>query len=441
MDAAASFLPILQVMTAVMTAPTAETFQTLIVGWLMAPRRTIMGMVRGSGTDRHHAAFHRLFAAARWSVDKAGLAVFDLVTWGMTQVFLTIDDTLLPRYGLKIFGTGMHRDAVLSSRSHTVVRWGHCWVVLCVVIESRHLPGRRFSLPVLCRLYLNHKAAEKWKRAYSSKNELMLQMLEFLDRHIRHSGKSLHLLGDSAFTAPAILDQMPRSVHVTGRVVSDVRIYSRAPESRSGSPGRPRKRGDRLPTPLQMLQGKNVRRMSVTLYDRSSYYMRVVTQIGRFYKAPDRDVLVIAVEHLRGGRGIEVFYTTDVDADVDADVETVLQRYSWRWSIEVTFHDCKGHLGIDEPQNRTTLAARRTAPTGFLLYSLIVWWHETTQKKPAKRLCQWTGKPGPSFADMLGALRTETLENTRANLFETPDIPPGINKFLRYLEFLLALAA
>lgn len=437
MDAAASFIPVLQVMTAVMTAPTAETFRTLIVGWLMAPRRTIMGMVRGSGTDRHHAAFHRLFAAARWSIDKAGLAVFNMVTWGMTLVFLTIDDTLLPRYGLKIFGTGMHRDAVLSSRSHTVVRWGHCWVVLCVVIESRHFPGRHFSLPVLCRLYLNHKAAEKWKRTYYSKNDLMLQMLGLLDLHIQKSGKTLHLLGDSAFTAPSILDQMPRSIHVTGRVVSDVRIHMQAPETTPGRLGRPRKRGERLPTPMQMLQGKNVRRMSLKLYDHATYQMRVVTQIGRFYKAPDRDVLVIAVEHLRGGRGIEVFYTTDLDADV----ETVLRRYSWRWSIEVTFHDCKGHLGIDEPQNRTTMATRRTAPTGFLLYSLIVWWHETTQKKPAKRLCQWAGKPGSSFADMLGALRTETLENTRAKLFETPAIPPGVNKFLMYLEFLLALAA
>lgn len=106
MAAAATFISVLQVMTAVMTASTAETFQTLIVGWLMAPRRTIMGMVRGGGTERHHAAFHRFFVVAGWSIDKAGLAVFDLVTWGITQVFLTIDDTLLPEYGLKILEPG-----------------------------------------------------------------------------------------------------------------------------------------------------------------------------------------------------------------------------------------------------------------------------------------------------------------------------------------------
>jgi hypothetical protein len=100
-----------------------------------------------------------------------------------------------------------------------------------------------------------------------------------------------------------------------------------------------------------MLQGKNVRRMSVTLYDRSSYSMRVVTQIGRFYKAPDRDVLVIAVEHLRGGRGIEVFYTTDVDADV----ETVLQRYSWRWSIEEFHKAFKTGTSVKKRQLKDTM--------------------------------------------------------------------------------------
>ena len=39
------------------------------------------------------------FAAARWSIDQAGLAVFDLIARGSRHVFLTVDDTLLPRFG------------------------------------------------------------------------------------------------------------------------------------------------------------------------------------------------------------------------------------------------------------------------------------------------------------------------------------------------------
>ena len=61
------------------------------------------------------------------------------------------DDTLLNRRGLKIFDSGMHRDPLLSSRGFTVTRWAHCWVVLCVMIESPRAPGRHFALPILAR--------------------------------------------------------------------------------------------------------------------------------------------------------------------------------------------------------------------------------------------------------------------------------------------------
>ena len=436
MDVVTSFDALLQVVAAVMTGPTAETFRTLITGWVLAPRRTIRGMVRACGTVRHHAAFHRLFAAASWSIDRSGLAVFDLITRGNPEVFLTVDDTLLPRFGLKIFGTGMHRDPVLSSRSHVVTRWGHCWVVLCVVMESRHVPGKRFSLPVLSRLYLNKSASQKWQRAYHKKNDLMLQMVALLERHVGQGEKALHLLGDSAFTAPSVLAQLPASMHITGRVGSNVRIHQAPPQRRPGQVGRPRLRGGRLPTPQEMLQEKGLRRLTLKLYERSRYRVRVTTQVGRFYKAPDREVLIIAVEHLRGGRGIEVFYTTDREADV----ETVLQRYSWRWTIEVTFHDTKTHLGITQPQNRTKLAARRTAAMGFLLYSLIVWWHETALDAPARPLRTWSGKQAASFADMLAALRLETLEKQREANISTPSLPPGVKKFIEQLTNLVSLA-
>ena len=436
MDVATTFLPLLQVFAMEMTAPTFQTWLTLVAGWIVAPRRTIIGMVRASGTDRHHAAFHRVFASASWSVDRVGLAVFDLITRGMTLVFLAVDDTLVPRCGLKIFGTGMHRDPLLSSRSHVITRWGHCWVVLCVVIESRHFPGRQFSLPVLCRLYLNQTSAAKWNRAYRKKSELTLEMLQLLGRHVAETGKCLHLLGDSAFTAPDLLSRMPAALHVTGRVVANVRLHQAPPPRRAGQLGRPRRRGARLPSPREMLNQHGLKRMTLKLFAGRAYQFRVATQVCRFYKAPEREVLVIAVEHLRGGRGTEVFYTTDLDADV----ETILRRYSWRWSIEVTFHDTKQHLGIEEPQNRTRPAARRTAPTAFLLYSLIVWWHEQVREQPAPALCAWRGKPHPSFADMLAALRLETLETTGKTHFSTPPLPPDVQKFLDHLTRLFQLA-
>ena len=243
MDIATSFLPLLQPFAGPMTRPTFDTLTTLLAGWILAPRRTIAGMIRAADADRHHAAFHRVFASAAWSIDRVGPAVFDLVTAGMDTAFLAADDTLLPRRGLKVFGTGMHRDPLLSSRGHTAFAWGHCWIVLGVVLESRHVPGKRFTLPVLCRLYLGKASAAKWDRAYRKKTELMLRMLTRLGRHTGRSGKPLHLLGDSAYTAPAILAQIPDSIAVTGRVGSNVRLHEPVPPRRPGRNGRPRVRG------------------------------------------------------------------------------------------------------------------------------------------------------------------------------------------------------
>ena len=94
---------------------------------------------------------------------------------------------------------------------------------------------------------------------------------------------------------------------------------------------------------------------------------------------------MVAIEHLSGGRGREVFYTTITEADA----ETVLSNFACRWPIEVTFHDTKQHLGIGEPQNWTRPATERTAATGFLLYSLVVWRHDRVRSRSATWLRNW----------------------------------------------------
>src|SRR5687767_3868531 len=102
-----------------MTCPTFHTFLTLLGGWVFARRRTVTGMILAAGAvgagARHHSAYHRVFAAARWSLDELGLAVFGLIlplSGGV--VLLAVDDTLARKRGLKVFGAGMHHDPLLS---------------------------------------------------------------------------------------------------------------------------------------------------------------------------------------------------------------------------------------------------------------------------------------------------------------------------------------
>ena len=77
-----SFVDLLQPLSCVMTAPSFQSFLTLITGWVFARRCTVTGMIVAAGAaedHKHHSAYHRLFAAARWSLDELGLAVFALI--------------------------------------------------------------------------------------------------------------------------------------------------------------------------------------------------------------------------------------------------------------------------------------------------------------------------------------------------------------------------
>lgn len=437
MDIVSSFGDLLQVFAVTMTSTTHVNLEKLIAGWVFAPRRTIMGMLRASGNKRHHSAFHRLFATAKWSIDKAGLAVYDLIRQLVPQsvIFLSGDDTLLNRRGLKVFGAGMHRDPLLSSRGFTVTRWGHCWVVLCVVIRSPRSPGRYFALPILARLNLNKKSAVKWNRTYRTKPELMLEMLKLV--HAHDPQQKLHFLGDSAYTSSSMLNRIPADIAVTGRIGSNSRIHAPAPPRQAGQRGRTRIRGERLDTPDEMLDAKGLRRVDLKLYDNTQYRVRLAELEGYLFKAPNRQVKVVAIEHLRGGRGREVFYSTESSAEA----EQILRWFSWRWPIEVTFHDSKQHLGLGEAENRKPLAVRRTVPTGLLMYSLVVLWHECIRDKPAASLRKWTGKDQASFAEMLAALRADSLAELKRKYLSTPGVPPGIHKLLQPLEYLIALAA
>ena len=186
-----------------------------------------------------------------------------------------------------------------------------------------------------------------------------------------------------------------------------------------------------------MLDAKGLRRLFLKLYDSTQYKVRAAEQEGCLFKAPQRKVKVVAIEHLRGGRGREVFYSTESAAES----EQILRWFSWRWPIEVTFHDSKQHLGLGEAENRKPKAVRRTVPTGLLLYSLIVLWHECIRPEPALSLRRWAGKDRASFAEMLAALRADSLRQLKQKYLSTPGIPPGIHKFIEPLEYLIALSA
>ncbi len=420
----------------IMTVPTLSNFKTIMNGWLLASRHRLTDTLIASGVAgiRHHAAFHRVFSSARWSLDELGLAVFSLickVCSNQKTVLLAIDDTLARKRGLKVFGVGMHHDPLLSTRKTTIVNWGHSWVVMGVLVE---LPFRKdywFCLPILFRLYRNEKTVMHEGGKRKTRPELAIEMLETLCNS--NVNTHFHLVADSAYCGKSVVKKLPNNCDMTGRAHLDAALYTEAPEH-SGK-GRPRKKGNRLASPRQMLRG-NTSKLTVNIYGRREKMKTTEKECLWYNVAGTRSLKIVAIRPITGGRKEQAFFSTEANATT----KTILALYACRWAVEVAFQDTKGHLGFEEPQGWSQKAVERTAPTAMLLYSLVLIWFSKQPSHEIKFLLRpwYRQKCEICFADILRVLRREIL---RKRFLNTPDIEAEPCKNIDQLINLAALAA
>jgi len=451
-----SLIQLLQPFSRHMTRPTFASFATLVSGWVFATRHNITGSLRAghhagrAATPKHFSAYHRVFAAARWSLDAVGLTLLGLiVTLAIacdSPVFLIIDDTLCPKSGSTMFGVDSHYDAANTGRKRSnakqsLKRRGHCWVILGVVIPLPFAAGRYCCLPLLFRLYMNRKGAGRHHKSYRSRPDLARQMLTMACNHLPK--RRFHALVDNAFAGQDTLRQLPANCDLTARWQMNARLCQPAPTRRpSGRRGPLPKRGPRLPSPRQMLE-ERCPRLDIELYGKS-HKLRVASCLACLYTVPERLLRMVAIEPLSAAgkprpKRRAFYYSTATCADVIA----ILQWYALRWTIEVTIHDAKQQLGFGQPQGWTEPAVQRTAPTLMLLYSVVVLWFAQEGHRSYRRpVWPWyRNKTAISFADMLCTLRMCMLRQHLKQNLSTPVKTEGSRNPLRIIVRLARLAA
>ena len=171
MELTNSFVCLLQTFAPVFTAPSFVTFQLLMTGWILSTRhRYVTDMIVSSDSvgHGHFSDYHRFFSQAAWEIDDLwrllAKLIIDRLIGKDAVIVLSGDDTLCRKRGLGIFGTGMHHDALSSSKSKKICHWGHDWVDLCIVIAHPWwAPSKVFSLPICMRLYRNRQGLTKGK--------------------------------------------------------------------------------------------------------------------------------------------------------------------------------------------------------------------------------------------------------------------------------------
>ena len=191
------------------------------------------------------------------------------------------------------------------------------------------------------------------------------------------------------------------------RIRRDAALYALPPERRKKGPGRPAKKGKRLPSPQGMAKqiGKRWKRVKIDLYGKTVERQLYAFDALWYEVCPDRLVRIVIVRDPQGKRDDEFFFTTDLEMSP----EEIVNRYTGRWAIEVVFRETKQYLGMDQPQARKKKAVLRITPFCLWLNSLIKLWFVLESKEGQATLPQrdpwYPHKDTISFQDMLGAIR------------------------------------
>jgi hypothetical protein len=466
-----SFALLLAAFVPCFTAPTYQTFCYLVAGWLHCPgRHTVTGVTIAAGVVgedgarswRHISVFHRFFSRAQWEPDALGKVVFTVALRLLPAdcpLILLVDDSLARKGGKAIALGSMHHDPLLSHGRKTFSSYGHVWVVLAVWLP---LPfgvvggPRGVAVPLVFRLYVGSQRgnrADAPSRATSGKRYARAQTAFPADPAQRPTkpdlarelivlvagwaadlapARTVYVAGDTGYVNQTTVAGRPATVEVIGPLRMDAALWTLPPARQPGQRGRPRKRGERLPTPTAQAQTRTAHDtwhpVQVTLYGR-----RVTPLVFRgtalwYSVLPDAPMRYVVVRDPRGHRQDAAFCCTDLSVTV----AFLLETYATRWTLEVTFFLLKGLLGFDEPQNQTALAVRRTAPFAGLVFALIILWYATELE--AGRAATWLVRPWyrrkatPSFTDVLATLRQAGVTHAatwQSPLgFLTPPCPP-----------------
>lgn len=380
------------------TKPSFLLFRSLITAWALCPgRRTVTRMITIADPEgkRAHDAYHRFLRAGAWNMGRlwCHLAVLLVAHLNLPQrLVVYLDDTLFHKTGRKVKGAGNFRDPIRSTGKKVVYALGLNLVVLTIRVRPPW-GGEPLALPINMRLY---------RKGGPSHLDLTVEMIEEVAHWL--PGHTFVLGADGAYASLAGR-QMPRT-HLVSRMRIDAAVFNLAPQRQPGQRGRPRKKGDRLPSLPEIARLVPDDEWDTEIIEvRGQKVERLIFSMPVLWYAvcPDHPVLLVIVRDPNGKQKPDFLFSTDLDMPP----REVAAIYADRWSIEDTFKNTKQFLGGQEPQSWSHHGPERAAALSLWLYSLVALWHLVCHgDRPTWTSRPWfTSKTTPSFADALATLR------------------------------------
>jgi hypothetical protein len=412
-------IPLLLAFSPLFSSQVFAYVPTLVVGAILAPgKRTVTSILRIMGLSqcRHFENFHRVLNRVRWSSYKAAGILLGLLvaTFARDGVVLCgIDEHLERRKGQKIAPKGIYRDAARSSKEYLTKASGLRWIVMMLLV-SIPWAGRVWALPFLTVLAPSERYHQERKRRHKTLARWAGQMIRRVSRWL--ATRKLVVVADSAYAVIELLDQvihLPRPVTMVTRLRLDAALYQPAPPREPGTIGRPRAKGERLPTLAAVADDATTKWRRITVlhwYSRGARPVEIISQTCVWYHAgkpavPIRWVLIR-----------DPWEKFDTQAllctDLTATAEQIIAWFIQRWPLEVTFEEARAHLGIETQRQWNEQAIRRTTPVLLGLFSLVTLWaHQLHERQGLPvRQAAWYRKKRPTFSDAIAAVRRELWE-------------------------------
>jgi hypothetical protein len=216
-------------------------------------------------------------------------------------------------------------------------------------------------------------------------------------------------------------------------------LYRPAPPRRPGTIGRPRTKGERLPT------------LAEVLADRTTRWQRVT--VPGWYGEGDRVVEICsdtAVWHHSGMPVVPIRWVLLRDpcrrfdpqallcTDPAQEPLKIVRWFVQRWQLEVTFREVRDHLGVETQRQWSDKAIARTTPCLLGLFSLVTLLASRLDGRAriAGSTSAWYHKQRPTFADSLAAVRraiwSEQGFAVSRQSVDATKLPPALREGIEY---------
>lgn len=366
---------------------------SMAVPWLLCSgQRSIARLVHLGWLGRSKSAYYRFLSEGKWRLPVLFRCLFELIvrTFGITQLTLVLDDTLCPKWGKKIYGTGSFFDHVRRPRPGYI--WGHNWVVLSVVVGFNERAC--IALPFWIGLYRPKKICEPGR--FRTRHQMASAALVLV--RAMHSGP-IRLLADGAYATDSLVGTLRTyDIELVSRLRSDAALRSPRPPRRSKHA---RGRRPKFGAPLAKLGAlaratRSFRKTHVEIYGKTVTLL--VRDFEAYWPALGCVIKVVITRDPNRPKRVAYLFTTDLRMSA---VETI-ESFAQRWTIEQLFSVAKTHMGLDTAEVRTERAVIRHA---VLCMALITWTEVWAYRKNPS---SWA-RP---FSQKLASLRAETVTST-----------------------------